>query len=44
MNQNGGRDIRTPTASLVQAEHLKASRDGEKEDRRREDHANVMVR
>jgi hypothetical protein len=27
----------------MQAEHLKASRDGEKEDRRREEHANVIV-
>jgi hypothetical protein len=43
MNENGGRNVRTPAARLVQAEHLKASRNGEEEDRWREEHANVMV-
>ena len=43
MNEEGGRDVRTSAARLMQAEHLKASRDGEKEDRRREEHANVIV-
>ena len=44
MNENRGRNIRTPTARLVQSEHLKASRNGEEEDRRRKEHSNVMVR
>ncbi len=43
MSQNGGRNVGTPAARLVQSEHLKASRDGEKKDRRGEEHANVMV-
>ncbi len=43
MDQNGRRNVSTPTTRLVQAEHLKTSRDSEEEDRRREEHANVMV-
>jgi hypothetical protein len=43
MNENGGRNVRTPMARLVQSEHLKTSRDSEEEDRRREEHASVAV-
>jgi len=43
MNQNGGRNVGTSAAGLVEAEHLDAASDGEKEDRRREEDANVMV-
>jgi hypothetical protein len=43
MNENRGRNVRTPTARLVQSEHLKASRNGEEEDRRRKEHSNNGV-
>jgi hypothetical protein len=43
MDQNGRRNVSTPTTRLVQAERLKTSCDSEEEDRRREEHANVMV-
>lgn len=43
MNEDCGRDVRTPTGGLVEAEHLKASGDGEKENRRREEHAYIVM-
>ena len=44
MNQDCGRNVGASAAGLMQAEHLEASRNGEKKDRRREEHANVVVR
>lgn len=44
MNQDGGRNIGTSAAGFMQTEHLEASRDGEEEDGRREEDANVTVR
>ena len=44
MNQDYGRNVGTPTAGLVQAEHLKASRNSEEDDCWGEEDANVMVR
>jgi hypothetical protein len=38
VNENRGRNVRADPARLVQSKHLKASRDGEEEDRRREEH------
>ena len=43
VNENGGRNIRTPAARFVQPEHLKATRDSEKEDRWGKKHTNVMM-
>jgi hypothetical protein len=43
MNQNGGRNVGTSAAGLLEAENLEAASDGEKEDRRREEDPNVMV-
>jgi len=43
MNENGRRNVRAPTARLMQTEHLEAAGDYKKEDRWREKHANVMM-
>ena len=43
MNESRGRNVRTPAIRLMQSEHLKASRNGEEEDRRRKEHSDVMV-
>lgn len=43
VNENGGRNIRTPAARFVQPEHLKATRDSEKEDRWGKKHTGVMM-
>lgn len=43
MDEERRRNVGTAAAALVQAEHLQASGDGEKEDCRREKDANVIV-
>lgn len=43
MSEDGWRNIGTPTARLVQAKHLKASRDSEEKDRRREEQADIVM-
>lgn len=43
MNQNGRRNVRTSATRLMQAEHLQAACDSEEQDRRREEHTNVIV-